>query len=688
MAIISKYQLIERIEHLQKGKNSSMPLTSALCRSVGLPIITEGVEEYSKGLQTSCTTITTSSPAYWTSLAILDCSNTIVLGSSGANDNLHFYKDQCLDDALSYPRFQNIASAKFSAPVHSLGCYEETILVGSNKGVVRMIDTHGITNDTETIAPRQLAQYVPSDLNFDPIATPGIVTPNTQVKCVQFSRKYSFNPDECYPVNSLKFFMVVGSSAYVWDVEHEAEPIYTKKFGTHPLYNGHWSPHAPYSLIALASSDGGISIIDNRTSPSSTPAWSSPPGVPKIGVRDVKFSPIIPYWMASAGDDGVTQVWDIRFSHAVAKIDGHRKAVNSLAWANTHAEIICTASSDQTLKMWSLTPGSIPVQNAYDNFGDVEDEYSPKFICSGAIGVGQWTDKDPNLFFVGEDIEPCQSPIVQIRSSQHWRNLFYSVTRKGQLTAINVRLNTRESMAPHRYNEEKDAIAFEIEKDTFGRDIERALDNLDVLKSTPNKDERTLDIIRDIEELVSFTPAIDPGSWELGSLPKLDKQQARLWSLNDIQQVGVEAYEKDLTRWTRYIPPGITRKYVDQHLPKSIVKTVTEADQAIPEPIEEAAVTSARSSILNLALEDTLLTPQSTFSNGFFSASDQSDLDEARAEKPKHHHNPLKTGLKSLRRTMTLTKRKNKVHSKSTSTSDDETSTIATRQSTRRHGLY
>jgi hypothetical protein len=75
---------------------------------------------------------------------------------------------------------------------------------------------------------------------------------------------------------------------------------------------------------------------------------------------------------------------------------------------------------------------------------------------------------------------------------------------------------------------------------------------------------RTLDIIRDMEELVSFTPAIDPGSWELGSLPKLDKQQARLWSLNDIQQVGVEAYEKDLTRWTRYIPPGITRKYVDQ----------------------------------------------------------------------------------------------------------------------------
>jgi hypothetical protein len=48
MAIISKYQLIERIEHLQKGKNSSMPLTSALCRSVGLPIITEGVEEYVK----------------------------------------------------------------------------------------------------------------------------------------------------------------------------------------------------------------------------------------------------------------------------------------------------------------------------------------------------------------------------------------------------------------------------------------------------------------------------------------------------------------------------------------------------------------------------------------------------------------------------------------------------------------
>jgi hypothetical protein len=78
-----------------------------------------------------------------------------------------------------------------------------------------------------------------------------------------------------------------------------------------------------------------------------------------------------------------------------------------------HAEILCTASSDHTFKMWSLTPGSIPVHNAYNSFADVEDEYSPKFICSGAEGIGQWSNMGDSLFFVGEDREPCRSPVVQ-----------------------------------------------------------------------------------------------------------------------------------------------------------------------------------------------------------------------------------------------------------------------------------
>jgi hypothetical protein len=49
--------------------------------------------------------------------------------------------------------------------VYSLACYEETLLVGSNQGFVKMLDVHGMANDTDTIAPRQIAQYVPPGSN-------------------------------------------------------------------------------------------------------------------------------------------------------------------------------------------------------------------------------------------------------------------------------------------------------------------------------------------------------------------------------------------------------------------------------------------------------------------------------------------------------------------------------------------
>jgi WD40 repeat protein len=78
------------------------------------------------------------------------------------------------------------------------------------------------------------------------------------------------------------------------------------QFGAYPLNACHWSPHESYNLIATAGSNGNLDIIDSRVPASSTPAWSSPPGTHKGGIHDVKFSPIIPYWVASAGKSFVS----------------------------------------------------------------------------------------------------------------------------------------------------------------------------------------------------------------------------------------------------------------------------------------------------------------------------------------------------------------------------------------------
>jgi hypothetical protein len=165
-----------------------------------------------------------------------------VLGSARDEDNLHFYKDQCLDDALSYPRFQvlwidsvqastlrdrhcwrfvpvgfqNIPSGTFSDPVHSLASYEETVLVGSNNGVVKMLNAHGIANDEITIAPRQIAQYVP---------------PGSKVRGIYclffiifFSSAVKLNARFCNVMSSLN----------LWLLRESQWPIVTSKLSSFP----------------------------------------------------------------------------------------------------------------------------------------------------------------------------------------------------------------------------------------------------------------------------------------------------------------------------------------------------------------------------------------------------------------------------------------------------------------------
>jgi hypothetical protein len=67
-----------------------------------------------------------------------------------------------------------------------------------------------------------------------------------------------------------------------------------------------------------------------------------------------------------------------------------------------------------------------------------------------------------------------------------------------------------------------------------------------------------------MDELITFSPPIDPSTWQINSLPKINKRQSRLWNHEDICQAGVVEYEKELTHWTRYLPPGISHSYTIQ----------------------------------------------------------------------------------------------------------------------------
>lgn len=73
-------------------------------------------------------------------------------------------------------------------------------------------------------------------------------------------------------------------------------------------------------------------------------------------ITDVQFNPFIPYWFASSSRDGSIKMWDIRYISSTAhvgRIDGHFDGVETIAWSNTHADVISSGSSDRSWSCWS-----------------------------------------------------------------------------------------------------------------------------------------------------------------------------------------------------------------------------------------------------------------------------------------------------------------------------------------------
>ncbi|KAG0190896.1 hypothetical protein DFQ28_001378 [Apophysomyces sp. BC1034] len=434
---------------------------------------------------------------------------------------------------------------------------------------------------------------------------------NSHVKSVEFAPDYSAEAVhkawqsigrmfDQKPSPHTRFLTTAANGLYIWDVLQEKEPLVSLKEGESPVHCASWSPHDPATLIAFGNGNE-LHIMDTRTSGT---VWSTKEAH-ALSVQDAKFNPFIPYWLASAGQDGMVNIWDIRSSyHApVGKIDGHHSVVNQIAWSNMRPENLNTVSSDGTMKMWMLSTACIPV---WDTFHDLmnqpkhtmfddDDPDLPEVVgLVGAAGVGTWGRSDVAPVYVGEDVEPSKGSVVAIRPSKMRPGLYYCATSRGQLTSQMMRFNQRNRLDyHHQFDYEKDPLAYELEHNIYCRQIKIAHQNLEKLKEPVEDEEQNKQRQEQAAFLEECLKVPDPIlDWQIDSLPdKKDRRVSRrLWNEDDLWEFAVNTFKKDLSYWCARIPPNMATRYNYQFDMTPVIRPAQSQEDDHEEGEEEEAL--------------------------------------------------------------------------------------------------
>ncbi|KAI9492954.1 WD40-repeat-containing domain protein [Zychaea mexicana] len=524
-------------------------------------------------------------------------------------------------------RFQVVHVEYLDIPVHSLDWSGSHLLVSSKQGITRLYAVRGQFKEGQEDDSKitQAAEYT-MPVHDAPVV-PGQYPMNSLVKSVRFNANYSdervyelwqpltpfsttTNVTEDQQLQqenessassvSTEFLTTFMSHINVWDALHEEKPKFSLNLGnTDPINCANWSPHAPHTLIVTGGCGRALRIIDVRAK---DVVWQAEEAHQRP-IRDAKFNTFIPYWLASAGEDGAVNLFDIRASyHApVAKITAHEGVVESISWSNMRPENLTTASSDvfdthyQTAK-WTKTdtpPATIrPMTKAlwyswlgstvdepwsavdqHINYGDNDDPWGHSTDCDpeamllcGAIGIGEWGRSDKGPVYVGEDFEKSKGPVVGVSTSKSLLAEYYCITDRGQLAVQTVRLENDEQINfKFRYKKEEYPLAYQVEYDIYSRHIDRAWEDLEQLKNI------NCDDIREREEQVTYLenclnvlPPIAPKTWGFDTIPdKTDRRTSRrLWNQDDLWELAISTFRKDLDFWSSArLPPGYETRY-------------------------------------------------------------------------------------------------------------------------------
>ncbi|KAI8614384.1 hypothetical protein BC830DRAFT_1127577 [Chytriomyces sp. MP71] len=426
-------------------------------------------------------------------------------------------------------------------------------------------------------------------LNSGKLSDVKVAPPGTRVASVRI-HEVEFMP--C-PKDALspRFLALEGRKLFVWDIT-ASKVVASEMVSFDQLMSASWSPHQPYgSLIAASGVDHHLSVLDARLMGMDTEKgviWKverAHGGRFHPSITSVKFNPFVPFWLASTGEDSIVRVWDLRYlKNPAGKVEGHYKGIQSMAWSNTHAEILVTGSTDCSVRAWCFDSSVItPIKSSKNAFvgspstdwGEVAEsktyatasDITEPMRSRNELSLKEATGMHDVPFCVGAkmiaDVSTFSGPVISINASWSHLDTFYCLSSIGELSSVTLRPDLFKATTPHRFDSTEYPLEHCIETAVYSRDLKGAFQQVAQLSKTSLTERRTFGKNeRKMIELCTAKEAIDPASWAVanrGGLSLVGTLRKVVGQWKDEGKEGglemVERFKKDLEEFTYYIPP-------------------------------------------------------------------------------------------------------------------------------------
>ncbi|KAJ1980825.1 hypothetical protein H4R35_000973, partial [Dimargaris xerosporica] len=251
---------------------------------------------------------------FTTSVAASQTAPLVAIGSGGTSSNLFVVKARAASletDDGTLPSAELKAQASVRYPIHSLSFANQHIVTGNDRGtnMLYALDPQAlVTSQDESPVDvgkslRMVATFRNKLSRTLETPVPGRYIASRRVLCTDFEpiSSPSSSTDANTAASSPRFLSAAGPIVHIWDINDTKAPIRDDRISHFQQTTGSWNPYPFSQLIALGGVDKQLTVIDIRKR-GKPMVWKAK-DAHRAPITDVKWSPFVPYWLASAGDD-------------------------------------------------------------------------------------------------------------------------------------------------------------------------------------------------------------------------------------------------------------------------------------------------------------------------------------------------------------------------------------------------